>query len=235
MNAMPTNLLEVSSITPQIQQAREKILNKTYDFWSSTLAPDPDKYVMLLVDMIRSVLETYQRCAAEDGFARWGIKNSIVDGKFCALFHSIIPGAKSIFIYRHIVDVMRSYKARKWLRHEADCREIATRWCGNVSYMLERPKNDVSDQSMVIRYEEMIASPDEYADKIEQFLEIACTDRSVFDRKVNTFVGSKQQGFFGNWKSFGKSAARPCSDVVIRRLMMCSNGRKPQFQIRSDG
>jgi len=195
-NKLPTNwipqaLLDVSAAAEAHNRARKKLLDGSYDFWSSAAWPDTRQWSQALVEALELLLRTCQRCAAEDGFSRWGIKNPLDDAKSCAVLYNVLPHARFIFLYRHIVDVMRSYKGRKWLGSAQTCIEVAARWVRNVSYMLT---GQIPDRILLIRYEDMLASPDEWTDRLEQFAGVSGIDRTIFQRKINTFAGKEENG-----------------------------------------
>jgi hypothetical protein len=48
---------------------------------------------------------------------------------------------------------------------------------------------------MVLRYEELTVRPDEHIEKIEAFTGISGIDRSVLQRRFNTFAGDRERGY----------------------------------------
>ncbi|MCG3181948.1 MAG: hypothetical protein BIFFINMI_04394 [Phycisphaerae bacterium] len=189
--ALPAHLVGLAGQAPELDAARKRLLTGDYDFWSSSIWPSTARVQQAVVDSIRHLLGTYQQCATEDGFARWGFKNPISDGRHIRLFRDVCPQARIIFIHRHIADIVRSQKARKWLDSVGKVAAEAQRWARIMQYMADATGDD---RLLVIRYEEMIASPEEWADRLETFADIRGIDRAVFDRKVNTFAGSQRNG-----------------------------------------
>jgi len=195
VNILPHNIFALNTTADQHYRARQKLLNGEYDFWSSAIWPDVQQWCGSVIKSIELLLRMYQDSSAKDGFAKWGIKSPIEDARFCAFYFQTFPASKVIFLYRHIVDVMMSYKSRKWIPTLNECAKIANKWCRNVSYMLG---GDVPGRVMVIRYEDMLANKDEYVERIENLLGITGIDKSVFNRKINTFQGNKEMGYSPN-------------------------------------
>lgn len=192
INTMPQQLIHLPATADQHRQARQRLIAGEYDFWSSAIWPDVGRYCQATVQAIKLLLKNYQCAAAGDGFAHWGIKNPLNDGRFAAFFHQTFPASKIIFIYRHIVDVARSYKARKWLDNEQKLADVVKRWCQILSYMLG---SDDDDRLMKIRYEDLVARPAEHAQRLEDFVGVAGIDRTVFGKKINTFTGPIGRGY----------------------------------------
>jgi hypothetical protein len=189
--ALPAHLVEMAGQGPALADARRRLLGGQYDFWSSSIWPPVARWQQGVVEAVGHLLSVYQRSAADDGYPRWGIKNPIPDGRYLQIFHEIRPDARFIFIYRHIADILRSQKARKWITDLRKLAVEAARWVQVTGYMQDAAS---SERVMMIRYEQMVADPDAHADRLEAFAGVEGIDRSVFDRKVNTFVGDQKNG-----------------------------------------
>ncbi len=195
INILPNNIFSMKTLERKHQAARQKLLNGEYDFWSSSIWPDIQIWCGTLIKSIEMLLKMYQDESAKYGFDKWGIKSPVEDARFCAFYFQTFTNSKIIFIYRHIVDVLMSHKSRKWIPTLNEYTRITQKWCRNVSYMLN---GDVPDRVMIIRYENMLDNKDEYIDKIEKLVGISGIDKSIFNRKINTFPGDKQFGYSPN-------------------------------------
>ncbi len=190
-NTLPQNMFRISITAKSHEDARRKLLDGEYDFWSSAIWPDIKEWSGSVIGALDMFLRTYQDCSAKDGFDKWGIKNPVDDARYCAFFYETFPSSKIIFVYRHILDVVKSYKARKWLPDVQACSDLVVRWRNNVNYMLGC---NVHDRVMLIRYEEMVAKPARYAELLEKFAGLSGIDQSVFERRINTFKGTEENG-----------------------------------------
>ncbi len=191
INILPHNIFAMNAGANQHQQAREKLLNGEYDFWSSAVWPDVPTWCGTVIKSVEMFLQMYQTESAKYGFDKWGIKNPVEDARTCAFYFQTFQKSKIIFIYRHIVDVIMSHKSRRWIPNLKTCADITLKWCRNVSYMLN---GDVPDRVIVMKYEDMLANKDEYVEKLEKLIGISGIDKSIFNRKINTFHGDKQKG-----------------------------------------
>ena len=93
-------------------------------------------------------------------------------------------------IYRNLFDVARSAKARKWMQSPDEFATMAQRWQGNLLPVLQSP----GERVLVLKYEDLVADPETYIKKIEEFTEISNIDRNVMKRKINTFRGKIEDG-----------------------------------------
>ncbi len=195
INTLPNNVFYFNAYAKQHNQARQRLLSGEYDFWSSAVWPDSSVWCGTVIKSIEMFLKVYQDESSKYGFDKWGIKSPVDDSRTCAFYFQTFPASKIIFIYRHIVDVMMSYKSRKWIPNLSACSDIAQQWCKNVNYMLN---GDVPNRVIVLKYEDLLANKDEYVERIENLIGISGIDKSVFNRKVNTFQGDKQFGHSPN-------------------------------------
>jgi len=192
VNALPQHLLTIAGTAEKHQAARQRVVKGDSDFWSSSVWPDVRSYSQVLVKSLEMVLRNYKQDAMRDGFQHWGVKNPLYDGKHFELFYHTLPQGRFIFIHRHILDVARSYKARKWLNSEQDCTEMVRQWGRNMFYMLSCRSNE---RILMIRYDQMLANPEEHAQRLEAFVGVEGIDRSIFGRKINTFTGAGEAGY----------------------------------------
>ncbi len=191
VNKLPSHLLEISTVAPKLNEARLKLLGGDYDFWSSSIWPDPEAYARAIVENICRVAQSYEESARRDGFDRWGIKNPLIAPTVSSVLFQVFPKARFIFIYRHLRDVLRSYKARKWLAGSGRVAHVTEGWCANVTYMLAAPP---SQRLLRLRYEELVKDAERAAQTLEAFVGVAGIDRSLFSHRVNTFDGQAANG-----------------------------------------
>ena len=96
-----------------------------------------------------------------------------------------------IFIYRNIFDVVRSAKARKFLKTINDFIEFVRRWDENVRYFLQNPRESI----LAVQYEKLIMAPEIEIGRIESFSRVSGIKREVLGKKINTFCGEKDKGY----------------------------------------
>jgi hypothetical protein len=153
------------------------------DFEGSSLFPDYDKYAAAVRQGFYGIARLYRTDAAELGFDRWGIKHQIRDQRSFEIVPQLFSRAPFIFIYRELLAVARSAKAR-WpndFKTKADYQRFGDNWARNIrlAQSLEGPR------FMVLRYEELVADPESHLQRIEALTGVSGIDRSVMTRRIN--------------------------------------------------
>jgi hypothetical protein len=166
-----------------IAMARDLLVRDKADFEASSLFPDYDAYLRSLVGAFRLLLRTYRDDAAALGFERWGIKHQIRGQTSFAILPRLLPDARYVMIYRDLIPVARSAKAR-WpgdFRGPHDWRRFARHWADNIRTM----QRLTGDAFLLFKYEEFVADPELHIQRLERFIEIEGVDRSVMSRRIN--------------------------------------------------
>ncbi|MBW1713937.1 MAG: sulfotransferase, partial [Deltaproteobacteria bacterium] len=167
-----------------------KFLNETTEFWTSSLQIDVADYTTTLIKAFFDLALCYQRCSEDYGYDRWGIKQPLRFPNTFNIFHQFMPKARFVFIYRNLFDVARSAKARRWINTSAEVAQLASQWQTNLlSIVRRRPERVIP-----LRYENLVANPGPHIAQLERFTETSGIDRTVMDRKFNTFAGPGGNG-----------------------------------------
>ncbi len=147
--------------------------------WIAGLFPGrADAYLELALRNFYETVEHYQTTADKLG-RRWGIKEPYA-GQMGMIRH-LLPRARFICIYRNLIDVARSYKARGWFESKFDVIKLAHDWQEEIKQMFLCGTKNV----LVVRYENLIANPDQEIARIEQFSGCSKIDRNLMRLKVN--------------------------------------------------
>jgi len=94
-----------------IRASRDLLLSGE-DFEGSSLFPDYDNYIAALRQNFFGIARFYRSDAAALGFQRWGIKHQIRDQRSFEIVPQLMSRAVFIFIYRELLAVAKSAKAR---------------------------------------------------------------------------------------------------------------------------
>jgi hypothetical protein len=173
---------------PAMAASRQRFAH-TSEYWSSDLWPDTTQYVGIVLESFCRVVLLYDQTARDAGRPRWGLKNPMLRPATVDHLIPLLPGARFIFLYRNLMDVLRSAKARQFVRTVHDVAVMAQRWREHTAVMLEpRP------QVMVVRHEDLVSRPEEVVAAMEQFTGVQGMDRTVLQRRINTFQGPAQEG-----------------------------------------
>lgn len=165
-----------------IKASRDMLLSGA-DFEGSSLFPDYDNYIAAIRQGFGNIARLYRTDSAALGFQRWGIKHQIRDQRSFEIVPQLMPRAQFIFIFRELLAVAKSAKAR-WpgdFKGPDDYRRFGDNWARNTRLA----HSLASDRFMVIRYEEFIANPDPIFQKIETLTGVPGIDRSVMTRRIN--------------------------------------------------
>ncbi|QEX22464.1 hypothetical protein FRZ61_23950 [Hypericibacter adhaerens] len=166
-----------------IAMARDLLVEKKEDFEASSLFPDFDSYLRALIGSFRLLLRSYRDDAAALGFERWGIKHQIRSQTSFAILPRLLPDARYVMIYRDLLPVARSAKAR-WpgdFRGPQDWRRFARNWADNIRTMQRLS----GDAFLLLKYENFTADPEPHLQRLERFVEIDGIDRAVMTRRIN--------------------------------------------------
>lgn len=166
-----------------IAMARDLLVEKREDFEASSLFPDFDSYLRALIGSFRLLLRSYRDDAAALGFERWGIKHQIRSQTSFAILPRLLPDARYVMIYRDLLPVARSAKAR-WpgdFRGPQDWRRFARNWADNIRTMQRLS----GDAFLLLKYEHFTADPEPHLQRLERFVEIDGIDRAVMTRRIN--------------------------------------------------
>ena len=166
-----------------IAMARDLLVTKKEDFEASSLFPDFDNYLRALISSFRFLLRSYRDDAASLGFERWGIKHQIRHQTSFAILPRLLPDVRYVMIYRDLLPVARSAKAR-WpgdFRGPQDWRRFARSWADNIRTM----QRFSGDAFLLFKYEEFIADPEPHLQRLEAFTGIEGIDRAVMTRRIN--------------------------------------------------
>jgi hypothetical protein len=166
-----------------IAMARDLLVKEKEDFEASSLFPDFDNYLRALIGSFRLLMRSYRDDAAALGFERWGIKHQIRNQTSFALLPRLLPDARYVMIYRDLLPVARSAKAR-WpgdFRGPQDWRRFARNWADNIRTMQRLS----GDAFLLFKYETFTADPEPHLQRLERFVEIEGIDRAVMARRIN--------------------------------------------------
>lgn len=154
--------------------------NKGMD--ASALFPDYEAYRRLLWGFFYQVAQFYRDQARSHGYSRWGLKHQITALAGFHHFLQIIPGYRSVTVFRDLIAVAKSMNTR-WpenLQTEAQCFEIGRNWQNNLKYLLRLDRR----RNLVLRYEDLATHKERWLALVEKHLELEVS-REAFDKRVN--------------------------------------------------
>jgi len=149
--------------------------------------------------MLRGWIETYYQLpmvladyGRSIGRPIWGFKWPAAPREVIRALMMLMPRAKVIYVCRNPFDALKSAKARKFVRTDQETDRFCAAWAKN---MQEVAALEQDERVLLVRYEDMVKNSADCADLLELFTGVENTDRSVFDIKVNTFLGEAALGY----------------------------------------
>jgi hypothetical protein len=187
---------QVNAIIPfmnnkkELDQAFEHFRNGNVEGWTSNLWPGVMRYVGITLENAYRYYEYYAEFSKDNGFSQWGIKNPLTGPKMVQNIRTLLKRTRFILIYRNIFSVARSAKARNFIFNISQLGHFAQQWQDNLMPFLKKE----IDRVLCIQYENLVQNPEPEIQKLELFGKVRGIDRSVMDRKINTFKGNTENG-----------------------------------------
>ncbi len=175
----------------KLEQSRQEFLQNNPDIWTSNLMPDTEPIMNYSIDWFYQLVEHYEDCSRNYGYCRWGVKSPMVSPLTLDRLAELLPNARFLFIYRNLYNAAKSAKARKFIKNDDDLARMARNWVCHVEYVLSLNHSRLLN----IQYEDLITNRDTWLGRIEEFTAVTGIDRSVMQRKINTFRGSESNGY----------------------------------------
>lgn len=165
------------------QQRRQFLAGDTND-WTGTLLPDPKDHAEFIIRQAVELFAFYESDARRLGFARWGVKYPLRSWRPAEVIGRLLPSARFLVLYRHVLDALASAKGRGWIQNEAAAREFAGRWSDNLVGLIGWP----NERKRALRYEDLTGGPE--LSELAAFAGVERIDPAVMGQRVNTFKAS---------------------------------------------
>ncbi|QDG75701.1 sulfotransferase domain-containing protein [Labrenzia sp. PHM005] len=195
-------LLALSIFTKtQLQTIEEQMQGQKYDwdkvksgdvqFWMAALEPPVEYSKGALLSCIEAFCESYQNSAKSIKRDIWATKSPRVSIDNLLVMQSLIPNLNCIYVYRNIVDVVKSQKARGWVKNKRDLILSCKEWVANTQAFLPltKPENAARTPRLhLVKYEDFVSDLPVGINKLQEFSGLQGIDPEVAKVKVNTFA-----------------------------------------------
>lgn len=169
---------------------RKKFVEETTEFWSNGLLPPSGKMLEAAMSWFEQVMQISQDSAKGMGRERWGYKFPLRIFDDVELFLQLLENCRILFIYRNIYDVVRSYKARGWIKEMKDVGKVSFQWQHNMLQALDFQHKNF----FLLSYEDLVENPEKQITCIEEFLEMSGISRQVMEVKINSWPEKGKEG-----------------------------------------
>ncbi len=163
----------------------KKVLEGKVNDWIPDLMPDIDEYLQGFRGMLKSLVENYGGFASKEGRPVWGMKMPEWNPSNLVLLQQVLPETKIIYLSRNLKDCVRSAKKIEMVMGDNEVNQFCHAWKQFSEYAKLHLQND---KVMHLNYEDLIADPEQWINKIELFSGAKDIDRLVMQVKVNTYA-----------------------------------------------
>ncbi len=169
-----------------IERGMDQVLSGEVESWIPDLMPDIDGYLNAIGQSAFAGLVYCRDYAEKMGRPVWGLKHPSWKPAILRLIHNILPGARFIYLYRDVVDCLKSAKAQLVIQSLQDVQEFCQAWVEGVQYVMD---NQGDPRILPLRYEDLIAQPGNSIEEIARFSSVSDIKPVVLNRRVNAWTG----------------------------------------------
>jgi len=164
----------------------DRVLNREVNDWIPDLMPDIDGYLAAISQSAFAGITYCRDYAAKAGRPVWGFKYPGWKPPMLRLIRMVMPKSRFIFIYRDVLDSLRSAKAQQVINSVEEVHEFCQAWKEGLEYILSL---DSDPAMLVLRYEGLVSAPKTTLKRIAEFSCVYDMDPTVLDRKINAWSG----------------------------------------------
>jgi hypothetical protein len=169
--------------TARTATVRSQVLSGNEDVDASAMFPDYAGYASLIRAHFYTMVRYYAESTSSLGRERWGIKHQIRRVNGFAAFRRMLPNARYVFVYRDIIDIARSDKARFPGEYASPQRfaELGRIWRRNEAFLRSINEPHV----LHLEFREFAADPSQVIEKLQSHCGVSRVDPAVFQRRIN--------------------------------------------------
>ena len=170
------------------ERGLERVLTGEVDDWIPDLMPDIDGYLSAISQAAFAGIIYCRDSAVKAGRPVWGFKVPGWKPAMVRLIRKVIPGSRFIFIYRDVVDALKSAKAQQVIQSLQEVHEFCQAWVDGMEYI-----HDLDDDPalLVLRYEELVSEPESSLERLAAFSGLNDIHAAVLRRKINAWTGEE--------------------------------------------
>lgn len=193
---MGRNLNNLAGQQERVNTEWAEIRKGNTDFWMPGLElPDNNSQSALMLTL-NAYAQYHALCSQKLGKPVWGFKSPQYGLDEVSSLARYVPNTKSIFVYRNIVDVIRSNKARGWCQTPEQLQALCRTWVARnapVTKLVADGGATVSRDVCAFKYEDLIADIPAAIAKLQTFAGLKNIPPEAASKKINTWdeSGSK--------------------------------------------
>jgi hypothetical protein len=163
-----------------------RILQGDVNDWIPDLMPDIDEYLAAMSQSAFAGIIYCREYAAKVRRPLWGFKHPGWKPPMIRLLRAVTPKSRFIFIYRDVIDCLKSAKAQQAINSHQEVHEFCQAWVEGVEYLLNLGDDPAV---LVLRYEELVSEPETALVRIAEFSGVDDMNPAVLQRKINAWTG----------------------------------------------
>ena len=169
------------------------ILEGKVNVWIPELFPQIDEYIIFQLKSAYSMANSVQEYSHYINKPVWAAKNPRINIDLLAIMLKYLPGCKVIYLYRDIINVAKSYKARKFIKNKEELLQLCKTWSLSLN-QLDLLMGEGDPRVWVLNYDNMVKDTNIFIDKLESFTGLKEVNKEVLSFKINTFLGNTSDG-----------------------------------------
>jgi len=155
-----------------------------FNRWIVDLMPDIDNYLKVLGESCFSGVSYCRDFALSLGRTSWGFKYPGLKPQTIGMIRQMMPRCKLLYIYRDVVDCLKSGKAKGLVRTKQDVQEFCRQWVNNLGFVL-----GMANQSglLIVNYLDLTSRTDVVLGHIRAFTGLENISAEVLAYKINSW------------------------------------------------
>ncbi|MCB0663604.1 MAG: sulfotransferase [Saprospiraceae bacterium] len=162
----------------------DKVLSGDVNDWIADLTPYPTEYLKALEASIWSNLSFLENFAAEKGRTIWGVKLPGWNPFQLRNTLDTLPNAKLVYLIRDLKSCVQSAKRKDMIKTLPEIENFALQWKNSI----EAVTHKINHPKLILKYEDLIHSPDGSLRYLEDFTGIKHINKSILEEKINNFA-----------------------------------------------
>jgi hypothetical protein len=170
----------------------EAALAGTLASWRPGLMPPSQIMMRAWVETFYQIPTLLSDYGQAIGRPVWGFKGPSYSRDTLKSFLSVMPRAKIVYVFRNLIDVLKSAKARRFVISVEDVSAFCAEWATNMREVSEIASDE---RVLFLKYEELLAQRQDYMRLLELFTGAENISEAAFELKVNTYEGDQIYGY----------------------------------------
>jgi len=182
LNLMPQKVVQ--------DELMEQVLEGKVNDWIANLMPPTADHLAAIAKSYFGILTYYRDFAHEKKRPIWGLKMAEWSTQQLRQIERFFPEIKVVYIQRNLADCARSVVRINLVRNENELEQFCQTWQHNIQQLQsDFPK----EKLLFIDYQELLENPNKVIGELEDFTGAKGIDRSVLEKKINTFSHDQRQ------------------------------------------